>query len=58
MTNHYTPVETGFEQKSLRCVIENWLYNPDTKVLFMSSFELRRRLMKAFRRPDWAQPTR
>ena len=47
-------LETGFEGKSLRCVIENWLYNQDTGVLFMASLELRRRLQRTFPRPSWA----
>lgn len=47
---------TGFEGKPLRTVIENWLYNAkDLETLFGSTTELRRRLSKTFKCPDWAK---
>ena len=47
---------TGFEEKPLRVVIENWLYNTsDITVLMDATTELRRRLSKTFERPAWAQ---
>lgn len=45
---------TGFEQKLLRVVIENWLYHEDLTVVMDASTELRNRFKLRFPRPAWA----
>lgn len=44
---------TGYEEKSLRTVIENWLYNPDKDARVWALVELRLRFTKTFPRPDY-----
>jgi hypothetical protein len=44
---------TGFEQKTLRVVIENWLYHEDLGIVMDAATELRRRFSKTFPRPAW-----
>ena len=58
VSRHITATEpplhvTGFEKKSLRVVIENWLYTEDLSVLMDATSELRRRFRKTFPRPAW-----
>jgi hypothetical protein len=47
--------ETGYEGKTLRVVIENWLYHPEVKERICASAELRKRLQKAFPVPSWVK---
>lgn len=44
---------TGFEGKTLKSVIQNWLYNPDMDIVVDASREMRRRFSKSWPRPDW-----
>lgn len=48
------PTETGFEHKTLRQVIENWLY-ADIITAFYAEAELRKRFAKSFPEPEWAK---
>jgi hypothetical protein len=48
-------METGFERKTLRVTIENWLYHPDVKVRIAAATEVRARLSKSFPRPSYLQ---
>lgn len=45
---------TGFENKPLRTVVENWLYTDDMDTRVAASLELRNRFSKTWPRPDWA----
>ena len=45
--------KTGFEQKTLRAVIEAFLWTSDVELMTDASCELRRRLAKTFPCPDW-----
>lgn len=49
---------TGYEDKPLKVVIQNWLYlDPDPSLQSMEAYwaevEMRRRLTKTFPRPEW-----
>jgi hypothetical protein len=48
------PEKTGFEDKLLRTVIENWLYTTDMDLRVDAAVELRKRLMKTYPKPAWA----
>lgn len=47
--------ETGYEHKSLRAVIENWLYNQDVRERIRASAEVRKRFTKTFPTPSWVK---
>lgn len=44
---------TGYEGKPLKVVIINWLYHPEPDARIGAGVEMRKRLIKAFPRPDW-----
>jgi hypothetical protein len=44
---------TGYEGKTLRAVIYAWLYCSNPTLSLLATAELRKRLMKGFKRPDW-----
>ncbi len=51
-----TEEPTGFEEKTLKAVILNWLYNDEDPIVWLSAHrELRKRLRKAHPKPDWAR---
>jgi len=51
------PSETGFERKTMRQCIENWLYADIVTATYAES-ELRKRFEKAFPEPEWAKSFR
>lgn len=48
-------ITTGFEAKTMRQCIENWLYTHDMQIRVDASLELRKRFAKVFPRPDWVK---
>lgn len=49
--------ETGFEGKSLRVIIENWLYTGDEATRVAAALELRKFFRRTFQCPEWAKST-
>ena len=44
---------TGFEEKSFKTTIENWLYHPEFQVRLSAMIELRKRFRKTYKFPEW-----
>lgn len=44
---------TGFESKSFKTIIENWLYHPEFQVRVDAMIEMRKRFRKTYKFPDW-----
>lgn len=45
--------KTGYEDKTLKVIILNWLYHPTPADRISAGAELRKRFLKAHPRPDW-----
>ncbi len=44
---------TGFEGKSLKAIIINWLYHPDFQTRVDAMIELRKHFRRVWPMPDW-----
>lgn len=44
---------TGFEGKSLKTTIINWLYTKDINIRVDASLEMRRYFLRIWKKPDW-----
>lgn len=55
LTSSVEPEErsTGYEGKTLKAVVDNWLYHPVFHERISAGNEVRKRFLVRFPRPDW-----